>query len=180
MATHNRFLTTHVGSLPRNEELMQIMFAREDGIALDKDALEAKIVAAVEESTAQQIKAGVDIVNDGEMSKPSYATYIKDRLNGFGGTGNSFMFQDIEAYPNTKSRVFSDSGRKHRKTPACNGPVSMRDIEAPRRAAERLKEALKGKSPAGMFLSAASPGVTTFFFRNDFYPTNEEYLFAVA
>ena len=180
MAANTRFLTTHIGSLPRPEDLMQLMFAREDGIPLDAAAVEEKITRAVEVIAARQIEAGIDILNDGEMSKPSYATYVKDRLNGFGGTGNSFVFQDIEAYPNTKARVFADPGRKHRKTPACNGPVSMRDVEAPRRDAQRLKEALKGRASAGMFLSSASPGVTTFFFRNDFYPSHEEYLFAVA
>jgi 5-methyltetrahydropteroyltriglutamate--homocysteine methyltransferase len=180
MATHNRFLTTHIGSLPRNEELIQIMFAREDGIPLDQVALEQKIIEAVRGVAARQIEAGIDIINDGEMSKPSYATYVKDRLNGFGGTGNSFMFADVEAYPITKARIFADPGRKHRRTPACNGPVSMRDVDAPRRDAQRLKEALQGKQPTGMFLSSASPGVTTFFFRNDFYPSHEDYLFAVA
>jgi len=180
MATHDHFLTTHIGSLPRNEELMQIMFAREDGIPLDQVALEHKITEAVTSVAARQIAAGIDIINDGEMSKPSYATYVKDRLNGFGGTGNSFTFADIEAYPNTKTRVFADPGRKHRKTPACNGPVSMRDVEAPRRDAQRLKDAVKGAQPAGMFLSSASPGVTSFFFRNDYYPSRQDYVFAIA
>jgi 5-methyltetrahydropteroyltriglutamate--homocysteine methyltransferase len=180
MSGHNRFLTTHVGSLPRQEELMQIMFAREDGIPLDLDAVEVKITEAVADVAARQIKAGLDIINDGEMSKPSYATYVKDRLNGFGGTGNSFMFQDIEAYPNTKAKVFADPGRKHRKTPACNGPVSMRDVEAPTLDANRLKAAIKNNPPTGTFLSSASPGVTTFFFRNDYYPSHEDYVFAVA
>jgi 5-methyltetrahydropteroyltriglutamate--homocysteine methyltransferase len=114
------------------------------------------------------------------MSKPSYATYVKDRFNGFGGTGNSFAFQDIEDYPNTKARVFADPGRKHRKTPACNGPVSIRDVEAPTMDAERLKAAIASKPPTGTFLSSASPGVTTFFFRNDYYPSHEAYVFAVA
>jgi len=177
---HERFLTTHIGSLPRSEELTQIMFAREDGIALDQGALENKIIEAVTSVAARQIEAGVDIINDGEMSKPSYATYVKDRLNGFGGTGNSFKFADIEAYPNTKARVFADPGRKHRKTPACNGAVSMRDLEAPRRDAQRLKDAVKGAQPTGLFLSSASPGVTAFFFRNDFYPSREDYVFAIA
>src|SRR5512146_1522807 len=160
MPSSNRFLTTHIGSLPRPEELMQIMFAREDGIPLDQGALEEKITQAVQYIAGRQIKAGIDIVNDGEMSKPSYATYVKDRLNGFGGTGNSFTFADIEAYPNTRARVFADPGRTHRRTPACNGPVSMRDVEAPRRDARRLKEAVTGAQPTGMFLSSASPGVT--------------------
>jgi 5-methyltetrahydropteroyltriglutamate--homocysteine methyltransferase len=180
MAPHQRFLTTHIGSLPRSEELMQIMFAREDGIPLDRVAVEHKVIEAVAHVAARQLEAGIDIINDGEMSKPSYATYVKDRLTGFGGTGNSFMFADIEAFPNTKARVFADPGRKHRKTPACNGPVSMRDVEAPRRDAQRLKEALGGKQPTGMFLSSASPGVTTFFFRNDHYPSHDDYVFAVA
>src|ERR1041384_1456845 len=132
-----RFLTTHIGSLPRSEELIQIMFAREDGIPLDRDALERKIVEAVGSVAARQLEAGIDIINDGEMSKPSYATYVKDRLEGFGRTGNSFAFAGIEAYPHTKARVFADPGRKHRKTPACNGPVRMRDVEAPRRPGAR-------------------------------------------
>lgn len=180
MSKHNRFLTTHVGSLPRREELMQIMFAREDGIPIDKSALEEKVTRAVEDVVAHQIQAGLDIINDGEMPKPSYATYVKDRLTGFSGTPNTFMFQDLADYPSLTSRVFADPGRKHRRTPACNGPVSMRDMNAPRRDAQRLRDSLKGKSPVGLFLNAASPGVTTFFFRNDFYPSHEEYLFACA
>src|SRR4029079_15503475 len=129
---------------------------------------------------ARQLDAGIDIINDGEMSKPSYATYVKDRLNGFGGTGNSFLFADLEAFPHTKARVFADPGRKHRKTPACNGPVSMRDVEAPRRDVQRLHHVRHRKQPAGLFLSSASPGVTSFFFRNDYYPSHEDYVFAVA
>ncbi len=156
MTSEKRFLTTHVGSLPRQDELMQIMFAREDGIPIDQAALEEKITRAVEEVVARQVKAGIDIVNDGEMPKPSYATYVKDRLNGFGGTGNSFKFQDIEDYPDIKARVFSDAGRKHRKTPACNGPVSMRDVEAPtaRREAPQRDAA---KRPARRGCSSAPP-----------------------
>jgi 5-methyltetrahydropteroyltriglutamate--homocysteine methyltransferase len=180
MASHHRFLTTHIGSLPRNEELIEYMFAREDGIALDKAALEAKVVEAVERVAARQIEAGIDIINDGEMSKPSYATYVKDRLHGFGGTGNSYSFADVEAFPGIKARILADPGRKHRRAPACTGPVSMRDVEAPRRDAQRLQHAIKTRRPTGMFLSSASPGVTTFFFRNDYYPSHEEYLFAVA
>src|SRR5690242_6942813 len=157
-----------------------MMYAKEEGVPVDAAALAARVRAAVAEVVRKQAEAGVDLINDGEMSKPSYATYVKDRLNGFGGTGNSFMFQDVEAYPNTKARVFADPGRKHRKTPACNGPVSMHDVEAPKRDAQRLKEAVRQSPPTGMFLSSASPGVTTFFFRNDYYPSHEDYVFAVA
>ena len=180
MATHGKFLTTHVGSLPRPEDLMQIMWAREDGIPIDKPAVEERVRQAVEEIVARQVKAGIDIVNDGEMPKPSYATYVKDRLNGFGGTGNTFVFQDIEAFPQTKARVFADPGRKHRKTPACNGPITVKDVEAPRKDAARLKDAVKANRGTLTFLTAASPGVTAFFFRNDYYPKHEDYVFAIA
>jgi 5-methyltetrahydropteroyltriglutamate--homocysteine methyltransferase len=180
MTTHGRFLTTHVGSLPRPQDLMEIMWAREDGIPLDRAAVDVRVGRAVEEVVAQQIKAGLDIVNDGEMPKPSYATYIKDRLTGFGGTGNSFVFEDIEAFPDLKAKVFADPGRKHRRTPACNGPVGVLDMEAPRKDAERLRSALSQHPAASGFLSAASPGVTAFFFRNDYYPRHEDYVFAIA
>jgi 5-methyltetrahydropteroyltriglutamate--homocysteine methyltransferase len=180
MATNGRFLTTHVGSLPRPEDLMEMMWAREDGIPVDKAAMEERVARAVDEAVSRQTHAGIDIVNDGEWGKPSYATYIKDRLNGFGGTGNTFVFQDIEAFPQTKARVFADPGRKHRKTPACNAPISVRDMEAPRRDAERLKSALKAHGATGAFLTAASPGVTAFFFRNEYYQTHEDYVFAIA
>ena len=79
------------------------------------------------EVVRKQVAAGIDLVNDGELSKPSYATYIKDRLDGFGGTGNTFVYQDLAAFPKLAQRVFGDPGRSRRKTPACNGPIAVRD-----------------------------------------------------
>src|SRR5579864_2389186 len=180
MNDHRRFLTTHVGSLPRPEELKQLMFAREDGLPFDPSALDEQIRSAVERVVERQTQAGLDVINDGEMPKPSYATYVKDRFNGFGGSGTSYVFQDLEAYPGAKARMFDDPGRKHRKTPACNAPISILDVEAPRQDAKRLRESLHARAPAGLFLNAASPGVTTLFFRNEFYPSHEAYLFACA
>src|SRR5579859_4002334 len=87
MADAGRFLTTHTGSLPRPEDLVRIMFAKEEGVPVDADALAERVRAAVDEMVSRQVAAGIDIVNDGEMSKPSYATYVKDRLSGFGGSG---------------------------------------------------------------------------------------------
>jgi 5-methyltetrahydropteroyltriglutamate--homocysteine methyltransferase len=156
------------------------MWAREDGIPIDRTALEAQITRGVEVAVARQVEAGLDVVNDGEWGKPSYATYIKDRLNGFGGSGNSFVFQDIEDFPGIKTRVLADPGRTHRKTPACNGPISVRDMEAPREDAGRLTAALRAHPGRQPFLTAASPGVTAFFFRNEYYPTHEQYVFALA
>src|SRR2546428_74545 len=95
-----RFLTTHTGSPPRPEDLVRMMYAREEGVPVDRAELGARIHSAVEDVVHKQAAAGVDIVNDGEMSKPSYATYVKDRLNGFGGTGNTFVYQDLVEFPN--------------------------------------------------------------------------------
>lgn len=180
MASAGRFLTTHVGSLPREDDLIDIMFAKEDGLPLDMTAVDERIADAVQYVVDRQAEAGLDIINDGEQSKPSYATYIKDRLNGFGGTGNSFAFQDIEDFPSTKDRVFSDPGRKHRKTPACNAPITVKDMTAVDRDASALNTALAKHAGKQAFMSAASPGVTALFFRNDFYESDEDYVFALA
>ena len=180
MVNAGRFLTTHVGSLPREDDLIEIMFAKEDGLPLDLAAVDARIAEAVQFVVDRQAEAGLDIINDGEQSKPSYATYIKDRLDGFGGTGNSFAFQDIEDYPSTKDRVFSDPGRKHRKTPACNAPITVKDMTAVDRDAASLNAALAKHTGKQAFMSAASPGVTALFFRNDYYDSDEDYVFALA
>lgn len=180
MANAGRFLTTHVGSLPREDDLIEMMFAKEDGLPLDLAAVDARIAEAVQFVVDRQAEAGLDIINDGEQSKPSYATYIKDRLDGFGGTGNSFAFQDIEDYPSTKDRVFSDPGRKHRKTPACNAPITVKDMTAVDRDAASLNAALAKHAGKQAFMSAASPGVTALFFRNDYYDSDEDYVFALA
>src|SRR5450432_2570343 len=126
----DRFLTTHTGSLPRPDDLIRMMYAKEEGVPVDAGALSLRVAAAVDEVVHKQAAAGVDIVNDGEMSKPSYAKYIKDRLSGFGGTGNTFVYQDLAEFPALAKRVFGDPGRSRRKTPACNAPISVRDPQA--------------------------------------------------
>ena len=173
----DRFLTTHTGSLPRPESLIAMMFAREAGEGADAADLDAAVAEAVVEMVARQAEAGIDIVNDGEMSKPSYATYIKDRLRGFGGESGSYTFQDLEDYPGAKAKVFGDAGRSRRRAPACNAEISVRDMEAPRIDAERLKAAAGGRAT---FMSAVSPGTTSLFFGNSHYPSHEAYLFAIA
>ncbi|MFM9883737.1 MAG: cobalamin-independent methionine synthase II family protein [Burkholderiales bacterium] len=176
----NRFLTTHTGSLPRPDDLIQMMYAKESGVPVDPVALAARVRSAVAEVVKKQADAGIDLVNDGEMSKPSYATYVKDRLNGFGGTGNTFVYQDLDEYPNLAKRVFGDPGRSRRKTPACNAPISVRDAGAAPADADNLKTAIAQVKAQGGFMSAASPGVVSLFFRNDHYPSQEAYLFAIA
>jgi 5-methyltetrahydropteroyltriglutamate--homocysteine methyltransferase len=134
----SRFLTTHVGSLPRPEYLLDLVFAREEGVAIAEDDFEAAVLRATGEIVARQKQAGVDIVNDGEMSKPSYATYIKHRLSGFGGEAGQYEFADLEAFPGAKAQVFGNKGRAKRSAPACTAPIEVIDMEAPRIDAERL------------------------------------------
>ena len=175
-----RFLTTHTGSLPRPDDLIRMMYAKEEGVPVDPHALAERVRSAVAEVVKKQADAGVDLINDGELSKPSYATYIKDRLNGFGGTGNTFVYQDLAEFPKLALKVFGDPGRSRRKTPACNAPISVRDAQAARTDADNLKTALGGVKAAGGFMSAASPGVVSLFFRNDHYKDFETYIYAIA
>ncbi len=175
-----RFLTTHTGSLPRPDDLIRMMYAKEEGVPVEREALAARVRAAVAEVVRKQVEAGVDIVNDGEMSKPSYATYVKDRLSGFGGTGNTFVYQDLAGFPNLAKRVFGDPGRSRRKTPACNAPIGVRDTDAASADTDNLKAAVAAAGRTDAFMSAASPGVVSLFFRNDHYPSQEAYLFAIA
>lgn len=180
MHSIDRFLTTHTGSLPRPDDLIEMVIATQRGDAVDPAALEQRITEAVFESTKKQVDAGVDIVNDGEMSKPSYATYVLQRLNGFGGTGNSFPFADLKEFPRTAAKVTGDPGRKYRKTPGCNAPISVSDYNAAKHDMDRLQKAAKAAGAQQIFTSAASPGVISFFFKNEYYPSHEAYLFAIA
>ena len=176
----DRFLTTHTGSLPRPDDLIRAMFAKKEGVPVDRAALAERISQAVAEMVKKQVEASVDLVNDGEMSKPSYATYVKDRLTGFAGSSNTFVYQDLAEFPNLARRVFGDPGRSRRRTPACTGPIGVGDPAAPLADIANLKAALAGVNAAGSFLSAASPGVISLFFRNEYYPDQEAYLFAIA
>jgi 5-methyltetrahydropteroyltriglutamate--homocysteine methyltransferase len=176
-----RFLTTHTGSLPRPDDLIQMMWAKGDGIPVDAAALSDRIASAVQEIVDRQVAAGVSIVNDGEMSKPSYATYVKDRLHGFGGDSvQDYFFADLVDYPRSAEMVAANPGRRKRTAPACNGPVSVKDREAIALDMANLNDAVAGSDVAGTFSSAASPGVVSLFFANEFYATDEEYLFAIA
>jgi 5-methyltetrahydropteroyltriglutamate--homocysteine methyltransferase len=175
-----RFLTTHTGSLPRPEDLIRTMFAKEEGVPVDPAALAARIRTAVAEVVRKQVEAGVTVVNDGEMSKPSYATYAKDRLTGFGGQSHPLQYQDLVDFPGMARRVFGDPGRARRKTPACTGPIAVRDTAAAPADTENLRAGLAGLKAEEGFMSAASPGVISLFFRDEHYGNHEQYLFAIA
>ncbi|MGH7418290.1 MAG: cobalamin-independent methionine synthase II family protein, partial [Candidatus Rokuibacteriota bacterium] len=143
-------------------------------------ALSAQIRSAVADVARKQASAGVDIINDGEQSKPSYATYIKDRLSGFGGASQALQYQDLVDFPGMARRVFGDPGRARRKTPACTGPISVRDPRAAQADTDNLRAALADVKAEEGFLTAASPGVISLFFRDDHYGTHDAYLAAIA
>jgi 5-methyltetrahydropteroyltriglutamate--homocysteine methyltransferase len=176
----DRILTTHTGSLPRPADLIRTMFAREEGVPVDGPALGARIRAAVAEVVRKQVDAGIAVVNDGEVSKPSYATYVKDRLTGFGGASQALQYQDLVDFPEMAKRVFGDPGRSRRKTPACTGPIAVRDPGAAQADVDNLRAAVADVAADDVFVSAASPGVISLFFRDDHYGSHEAYLFAIA
>ena len=180
MRSTERFLTTHTGSLPRPEDLIRMMWAKADGIPVDRDALRARVRAGVAEIVGLQAAAGIDIVNDGELSKPSYATYVLDRLTGFEGTSAPPRFQDLIGFPGLAKRVSEDPGRAHRKAPGCNGAVTVRDASAAQIDIDNLTAATAAAPTAGAFMTAASPGVIALFLDNQFYPSHEAYLYAIA
>src|SRR4029077_9268281 len=176
----DRILTTHTGSLPRPADLIRTMFAREEGVPVDGTALGVRIRSAVAEVVRKQVDAGIAVVNDGEVSKPSYATYVKDRLTGFGGTSQALQYQDLVDFPEMAKRVFGDPGRSRRRTPACTGPIGVRDPGAAQADVDNLRAAVTAVGAHDVFVSAASPGVISLFFRDDHYGNHEAYLFAIA
>jgi len=178
----DRILTTHVGSLPRPDHLVELMFARADGQEVDEARLDRAIRDSVDEVVAHQKEVGIDVVSDGEMSKPSYATYVTERLTGFGGESNLPKLSDILEFPNVSSGYFNDPGVRHlnKNRPTCNGPVASRGTAGAEADIAHFRHALAKSPPQEAFMNAASPGVVSMFLGNQFYPTEEEFLWKVA
>ncbi|HKD69499.1 MAG TPA: cobalamin-independent methionine synthase II family protein [Candidatus Binataceae bacterium] len=180
----NRILTTHTGSLPRPAELMRMMEAREEHELTDPAALEACVAAAVDEIVRKQAESGVDIVNDGEVSKISYSTYVKDRLTGFEGEGmlsaSGLALSDFKEFPELAMHLFTNAGMTRAKAPACDGPIKYKDLREVQTDIANLKAALSGVNVESAFLSAASPGVISGFLPNHHYKTPEAYVGALA
>ncbi len=180
MASH-LIPSTHTGSLPRPDDLIQIMWAVGDGIPVDKNALDERVSRAIQEVVDKQVKAGVSIINDGEMSKPSYATYVKDRLSGFAGESiQNYFFDDLVDFPRSAEAVAGNPGRRKRSAPACTSAIEVLDREAAVKDMVELAAAAKRAGHDRIFTSAASPGVVSLFFGNEYYKTQEEYVFAIA
>src|SRR5215469_2501219 len=179
-----RILTTHTGSLPRPQDLLAIMTAKEAGESYDREALNASIRDAVGSIVRKQREAGVDGVNDGEMSKPGYSNYIKDRMTGFGGESVGLgsgapQLGDLRDFPEYAARLFPRVSSILR-TPACTGPISYQDTSDLNQDIANLKEAALRVKAEEVFMSAASPGVISLFLPDHHYRNHEAYLAALA
>ena len=173
-------LTTHVGSLPRTQEIVDFIFAREKEQPYDQSAFDAAMTAAVSETVARQKAAGVDIVSDGETSKISYATYVKDRYTGFAGDSPRNAPADLKLFPSFLQRLSDDGGTPTYARPMCVGAVKSKGQDELNKDIANLKAAMADHDVERGFMNAASPGVISLFLQNDFYPTREDYLQALA
>ncbi|MGH3273164.1 MAG: cobalamin-independent methionine synthase II family protein [Streptosporangiaceae bacterium] len=181
----DRILTTHSGSLPRPAKFLPLLMARDAGRPVDDAQFPDEVRAAVEESVRRQADAGVDVLNDGEASKPSYATYVKDRLSGFGGEGSvaeiASSVMALEDYPDFAARIAQALAVTEAvRFTSCDGPVAYTGQQAVQADIENLKAAAAGTGAAAVFMSAASPGVISVFSPNRYYSSQEEYLGVLA
>jgi 5-methyltetrahydropteroyltriglutamate--homocysteine methyltransferase len=175
-----RILTTHTGSLPRPYDLQQLLYAKERGEQVDQAAFETRVREAVHAIARQQAACEIDVVNDGEMSKISYSTYVKDRLTGFEGTGRLKlgMSPDLADFPEYAQRLLA--GFSEIAGPACTGPITYRGLAELQQDSANLKAALQGVDVTEAFITAASPGVISRFLENQYYTSHEAYLYALA
>ncbi|NDH74713.1 MAG: epoxyalkane--coenzyme M transferase [Rhodobacteraceae bacterium] len=176
----SKILTTHVGSLPRTQEVVDFIFAREKEQPYDQAAFDACMTSAVSETVRRQVEAGVDIVSDGETSKISYATYVKDRYAGFDGDSPRNAPADLKQFPTFLQRLADDGGTPTYARPMCVGEVKSKGQGELEKDIANLKSAMAEHGVERGFMNAASPGVISLFLQNDFYPTREAYLEALA
>jgi len=176
-----RILTTHVGSLPRPDGLLALLRARANAESVDPASLHSAIRAAVMDTVARQVAIGIDIISDGEMSKPSYATYVGERLTGFAGEFHGHAAQDLLDFRDYARHLVATGGVIPKAGGACcRGPVHPKDAKPLNEDLDNLRAAVDRSQPVGAFVNAASPGVVAVFQKNEFYPTEDAYIEAVA
>ena len=176
----DRILTTHVGSLPRPNEVAEALLARQRGEPMEPDAFAATVRRAVADAVAKQAEAGVDVVSDGEMSKISYSTYITDRLTGFEGDSPRKVNLDVAPYPEFREKMARITGSQPMPRAFCTGPIAVKDRDLLRADLDNLRAAVADAKVEDVFVTAASPGVISAFQPNQYYPTHEAYVFALA
>jgi 5-methyltetrahydropteroyltriglutamate--homocysteine methyltransferase len=175
----DRILTTHVGSLPRSQAVTDVVFARENGVPEPPNAA-ATLTNAVESIVSRQVAAGVDIVSDGEMSKISYATYIRERISGFDGDTPREPGLDLIEFPRLLKKLADSGATAKYRRPRCVGPIAPKNRAPLETDIANLRRAIAICEPGEAFMNAASPGVIALFQPNDYYKTQDEYLEAVA
>ena len=175
-----KILTSHVGSLPRTQDIVDFIFARENEQPYDQVAFDAAMTLAVDETVAKQVKAGIDIVSDGETSKISYATYVKDRYTGFSGDSPRNAPADLKMFPGFLKRLADDGGTPQYARPMCTGRVESKGQGELHKDINNLKDAMANHGVNRGFMNAASPGVISLFLQNDYYKTREAYLAALG
>ena len=178
-STH-RILTTHVGSLPRSAEVTEAVFGCERGEVLSEGEFDRIIGGAVRDVVQRQHAVRVDLVSDGEQSKISYATSIKDRLTGFDGDSARVPPADLVDYPSFLKRQASSGGTPTYRRPRCVGPVAVKSMQPLMDDIATFRRALEGVPVTESFMNAASPGVIALFQPNDYYPSHEKYIEALA
>jgi 5-methyltetrahydropteroyltriglutamate--homocysteine methyltransferase len=169
--------TTHAGCLPRPDDLVEMIWARQEGQDVDEAKLEKRMDAAVAEVVAKQREAGIDLISDGEMSKTGFSTYINDRFAGFGGR-SEFQADDVAPFPNLAMRLFATPSMAHLIFANCVGPVEVADKEAVHRDIARFKQALGDADPSTAFMGTISPGQIAFNYPDQHYGSHEKYLAA--
>jgi 5-methyltetrahydropteroyltriglutamate--homocysteine methyltransferase len=181
--SRERILTSHVGSLPRSADVLRVLEQRENEGATDNAEFDGVIADAVARVVARQVRTGIEVVSDGEMSKISYATYVHDRLAGFsseGGTESAKPHLDVAPFPAFREKMAQLTGKRRFKRVTCVGPVSVRDRSGLDRDLKNMRAAVAAAKPAEAFLNAASPGIVASFLGNAYYPTYEAYVEALA
>ncbi len=172
----DRILTTHVGSLPRPKNVADLIFAKERGEDIEQSKFDETIAVAVKDAVARQVEVGVDIVSDGEMSKISYATYVKERISGFEGDSPRKPPRDLQDFPLFLEKLAQSGGTPSYKRPKCTGEIRPTNSEPLEADLKNFGKALAEVTVSDAFMNSASPGVIALFQPNEFYPTHEEYL----
>ena len=176
----NRIRTTHVGSLPRSQAVVEQIFAHERGEPIDEATFDSVMAAAIDTAVQRQVAACVDIVSDGEMSKISYATYLKDRYTGFDGDSPRRTPADLTDYPGFMNRSRSSGGTPNYRRPCCVGPIGVKTMQPLLKDIAHVKAAAVKHGAQQVFMNAASPGVVALFQPNQHYASDDEYLEALA
>jgi 5-methyltetrahydropteroyltriglutamate--homocysteine methyltransferase len=180
MSSSHRILTTHVGSLPRPQEVLDLLFAQDRDGVVDALAFDHAVQRGVEEAVRKQAEAGIDIVSDGETSKISYATYIRHRLSGFEGDSARPTPRDLEDFPAYRDRLVSEGHSPTYRRPVCCGPVAVKDPTLVANDVARLERAIAPIDAVDGFITAVSPGTVGVFHPNRYYRSHEAYVEAVA